>query len=353
MTQAQYTPGRILIILLGAGFLLVAIFSVIARNYSESGHVTMPQYDSAIYMQYARAIAEGHPYRFNESDPPSTGSTSHLYPLVLAVPYILGAKGDALVTAGFFLGALCYLGIIALVYLIARKLVPDLAVVAALIAGVLNGHALFACIGVTDVGLYAVVALSVISAALYRYWKLAALGLVIAVFTRPEGAVLSATFFATGLVAFLVKKDERKHALPLLIVGAVGILAVVAMLGLNYLLTGITTFHSVLSKSRGLYYPPSESLFISLNDGGKIIREFLFGLSGQGRQFYMLPVVGGLLGIIGLSVRQREDKTESLVEVAFLLACVGAVALVTQSGWQGFFWDRYFAWLLPLWLIYV
>lgn len=69
--------------------------------------------DSFIHFQYARAIAELHPFRYQASMPPSSGATSVLWPLLLAPFYAIGFKGSAILwpawTFGFVaLGALAY-----------------------------------------------------------------------------------------------------------------------------------------------------------------------------------------------------------------------------------------------------
>ncbi|AKU94009.1 hypothetical protein AKJ09_00673 [Labilithrix luteola] len=69
--------------------------------------------DAYIHFQYARAIAEGHPFRFQAGEPISTGATSFLWPAVLAVPYLFGWHGEALLWPAWVLsyvalGALAY-----------------------------------------------------------------------------------------------------------------------------------------------------------------------------------------------------------------------------------------------------
>lgn len=77
------------------------------------GHPGAALDDSYIHFQYARAIAEGHPFRFQAGEPISTGATSFLWPALLAVPYALGLRGDAIMWAAWTLsfaalGALAY-----------------------------------------------------------------------------------------------------------------------------------------------------------------------------------------------------------------------------------------------------
>jgi hypothetical protein len=63
---------------------------------SRVGHAAATLDDSYIHFQYARAIAEGHPLRFESGEPPSSGATSMLWPAILAPFWALGAKGDAI-----------------------------------------------------------------------------------------------------------------------------------------------------------------------------------------------------------------------------------------------------------------
>ena len=65
----------------------------IAAVYARVGHAGAALDDSFIHFQYARAIAEGHPFRFEAGEPRTMGATSALWPLLLAPFYLLGCKG--------------------------------------------------------------------------------------------------------------------------------------------------------------------------------------------------------------------------------------------------------------------
>src|SRR5258708_4068402 len=69
-----------------------AIGGVLARV----GHPGAALDDAYIHFQYARAIAEGHPLRFEPGAPVTSGCTSMLWPIVLASFWGLGAGGYAL-----------------------------------------------------------------------------------------------------------------------------------------------------------------------------------------------------------------------------------------------------------------
>jgi hypothetical protein len=60
------------------------------------GHAGAALDDAYIHFQYARAIAEGHPLRFEAGEPRTSGSTSLLWPLVLAPFWALGARDEGI-----------------------------------------------------------------------------------------------------------------------------------------------------------------------------------------------------------------------------------------------------------------
>ena len=58
--------------------------AAIARVLAKVGHPGATLDDAYIHFQYARAIAEGHPLRYQAGAPPTSGATSFLWPLLLA-----------------------------------------------------------------------------------------------------------------------------------------------------------------------------------------------------------------------------------------------------------------------------
>jgi hypothetical protein len=67
------------------------------------GHPAAALDDAYIHFQYARAFAEGHPFRYQAGEPISTGATSLLWPLLLAPFHALGFRGDALLWPAWLL----------------------------------------------------------------------------------------------------------------------------------------------------------------------------------------------------------------------------------------------------------
>jgi hypothetical protein len=68
----------------------------IAAILEKVGHPAATLDDAYIHFQYARAIAEGHPLRFQASAPLSSGATSMLWPAILAPFWALGARDEAI-----------------------------------------------------------------------------------------------------------------------------------------------------------------------------------------------------------------------------------------------------------------
>jgi len=79
------------------------------RNYlATEGEVTPPLDDTLIYFQYARTFVEGDPFAWIPEGGYSTGATSYLYLVFLALAYALGLQGAWLYTAAWSFGLLCF-----------------------------------------------------------------------------------------------------------------------------------------------------------------------------------------------------------------------------------------------------
>lgn len=81
-------------------------FVVIRESLSRSGRPAVPLDDAYIHFQYARAIAELHPFRYTSGATPTPGATSLLWPALLAPFYALGLHREHLIWAAWALGFL-------------------------------------------------------------------------------------------------------------------------------------------------------------------------------------------------------------------------------------------------------
>ncbi|MEI8259069.1 MAG: hypothetical protein WCJ30_25655 [Deltaproteobacteria bacterium] len=88
--------------------LLASVFVGLALAWTRhaAGGPGAPLDDTCIHLQYARSIAEGHAFRYAAPDEPrSSGATSLLYVLFLAIPSALGLRGFGAVTFAQAIGA--------------------------------------------------------------------------------------------------------------------------------------------------------------------------------------------------------------------------------------------------------
>ena len=105
--------------------LVVLVYLSLSLSIS-ADPLLMPLDDTYIHFQYARQMAHGHPLVYHDGDPATSGGTSLIYPLLLALGELSGFDGWALAYWALALGALFFFGSAWLVYLIARDnpLVP-------------------------------------------------------------------------------------------------------------------------------------------------------------------------------------------------------------------------------------
>lgn len=79
-------------------------WSVIHAVREKVGYAAPTLDDAYIHFQYARAIAEGHPLRYQPGVVRSSGATSLLWPLMLAPFWLLGLKGTSITWAAWLFG---------------------------------------------------------------------------------------------------------------------------------------------------------------------------------------------------------------------------------------------------------
>ena len=106
---------------------LVLATALLARSaihavYAKVGHPGPSLDDAYIHFQYARAIAEGHPLRFQAGEPISTGATSFAWPAILALPYALGLRGESILWAAWIVSFVALGGLAYETYAITRPL---------------------------------------------------------------------------------------------------------------------------------------------------------------------------------------------------------------------------------------
>jgi len=104
---------------------MVLAWLSISAIYEKLGHPGAALDDSFIHFQYARAIAEGHPFRYEPGEPATMGATSALWPLMLAPFYALGCTGLSILWPAWILSFVA-LGLLAReTYLLTRPLAGE------------------------------------------------------------------------------------------------------------------------------------------------------------------------------------------------------------------------------------
>jgi hypothetical protein len=277
--------------------------------------------DAAVYLPYARNAADGHPFQFNVGEF-SSGSTSPLWSLVLAVPYAfgLGLAGAKAISAAF-----AALGL-AVTVVAARQLTRSWT--ASAVAGLfVLGTMVFYAASLYESGLVVVLgALALIAGErALRMWdadgtikaaSLAPLGLVWAALplVRPDSMILIGAQ-AVSMVAF-ARVNRRRVSIAVLITLAVA--AIPAALYFGYSLADLGTF-STSSQGR------SEAL----REFGRQWIGPLY-LSGDAvRELFGRPWVFGLVpASIGTVLFARAKHTRWLAAYG-VLALLGYLALLS------------------------
>lgn len=338
--------------------LLIASFFYLLTTTAGDGTPVIAEPDALLYYHYARNIADGNPYIFSPGDAPSTGSTTHLFPYILAVPYLLGITGNSIVLISYLLNCGFYLATIWLVWLIARKMAPN-ALWLIMLMTVLSGHLASASLRQTDIGFFTMLAMAMFTCLIYERWKLSFLLAFLCAITRPEGFVFAVAFVVCGAASMVFNPKyadapgTQKQGRYFLGYGVVAALAFFATLLVNHALTGHLQFMSVANKGYFKVYPLSGALLRTMSDALTLLKGFFLGLSDSGRQFFVLPFIGGALGLFGILAYPRKSKIIRLCECWLALGAGASILLIANSQWQGVSNDRYLGWITPLWIVYI
>ena len=342
---------RTLLMLAGCvGLIQAACYYLAGATVRCDGTMAIAQPDTLLYCQAARRIAEGFPFSYSAGTAVSTGTTSVLYPFVLAVPYVLGAKGDALIAAGFVLNAAFYLvfllGWVALACRVFGERPLARAASAALVVSF--GPFAYCALAQSDIGLWMAVSAWLAYGLCANRRSLYVPLLLLAPWVRPEGMVVVAAYCACCAVSSI----RRRAVCSGLAISAAAALSVAGVFALNYALTGSCQFSSVSHKGHFFTYSFASAVYVSAIDAMRIAKAYLLGLPQNApRDFFMLPLVGAAFMWIG--VFSRRWRNLSWREVAWYLAVAGSFATVATSGWQNTNLDRYLVWTMPVMLLYM
>lgn len=324
---------------------LLTLLGIVTASYlvtalsTADGRAVAPLDDAYITFQYARQIARGHPYQYNDGDPPTTGMTSPLFGFLLAGMYLVGFTGERLVAGAVGVGVV-WLGAVAW---LTRRFTLALSgegdggrfwPLAAVALVVLAGPMQWGCFNGMETGLFTVFSLAALEAFLGKRMGVCAVWLGLAGLTRPEGLVLAGLAWAVSLVEDLVRCHavQWKRLLPL----SAGVLVGFVPLAVNWALTGTTMAAGLQAKFWWTNVPryPEEIALSILRSYGRVIALFLGGKPLL-RPFVPpgLLLVSGL-GWVALGLRRRWSAL-ALTVLWFFAGTISSANLITATWHAG------------------
>lgn len=341
-------PGGPVLALLGAAVAMAFVgFMLMATD----GHFVPQVVDLYVVAQYARAMAEGHPFQYNPGEGASTGATSLLHTVLLAVAHAVGMRGEGLVVFAILTGIGFYIGSI----LLARR-------IGALLAGKREGLLAGALVGLggpvvwgfvygSDIGLFMLLSLWLMER-LLKGWNgaslkgIAASGVLLSL-ARPEGLPIGLLLGAALSLGPARGRRGGARILPWL-PAAAGL----AVVGLYRWLTGFWLGTSVADKSLVANYGLADSVALVAEYGQDVLRGLLLGFYpsqapvgfARGWAPYYFPPLA-LLAILAVLVRPPESlRTPLRVWVAIVAVLF---VLVSPNVFMGVHFNRYLMWAFP------
>ena len=360
MLRAFMNRRTLLLLVLSIGLLQMAGHYLAGALVRSDGGMAIPQTDTLLYCQAARRIVEGCPLSFSVGTAASTGTTSHMYPFVLAVPYLIGFRGDSLIRAGFLLNGIFYLVfLLSWGFVIDRRLSHPFSRLVAAIMVTCLGQTAYSAFAQSDIGMW--LAISGVLAAGFASENRLVYGLVLvaAPWVRPEGMVCAIAFAMVAVALLILCRKcpesiwcrEQDFSRVDIAIAVAALVSSVGVFAVNLALTGNVQFSSLAHKGYFKTLPFANAVFATCVDMLKISKGLLLGIpDGAPRDFYGVPVLGAAL--MWFAVFSRDWRRTHWREAVWLLAFAGGILTVAQSGWQNTNVDRYIGWMLPTVLLF-
>ena len=343
---------RLLLAALAAAVALLFLTSLLAAT---QGHFVPQVSDLYLVCQYARAMAEGHPFRYNPGEPPSTGATSLLHTALLAAAHALGFRGEGLVAFAVLSGA---------AFLIAAVLAARRAGTAlggareGLLAGclvALGGPVVWGFLYGADVALAMLLALVVFDRLLAE-WNTTSIATgaaaaTLLALTRPEALLVSVALGAAWSAGPARGLRGPRRALAWL--PAAGGLAVAA---LYKALTGSFVGTSVTDKSLLANYTLADSVALVAEYLVDVLRGLLLGFYpsqalvgfSKGWAALFFPPLGLLFVLLAIAL--PPERLRAPVRLWGATVAVAWLA-VAPNTFMGVHFSRYLLWAVPSLLV--
>jgi 4-amino-4-deoxy-L-arabinose transferase-like glycosyltransferase len=333
------------LILLG---LVVATCFVSLMLWTTEGHFVAQVSDLYLIAQYAQAMADGHPFRYNPGEAPTTGATSMLHTALLAIAHAAGARREGLIAFAILVGAGLYLASVPLAARIGTHLAGrrEGLLAGALVA--LSGPVVWGYLYGSDIALFLCLALWLLERWLAFASGGSPRGLCLAgtllALARPEGLPIA---LALALAGLWRTPAARRQQLWLLLPVAAGL----GMLALQRAITGSWLATSVAEKSLLPNYGPVEALALASRYGVDVARGLLLGLYppdatigfARGEAAFFFPPLA--LALVLLAVVPQGPLAWAARAWLGLVAVV--FALTGPNVFMGVHFNRYLMWAFP------
>lgn len=332
--------------LIWALFILIAfgiftIFLLTSINAGQ-GNLLMPLDDVYIHFQYARQMATGHPYQYNNIDPPTSGATSFIYPYILAFGYLIGFRGLWLGLWAMLIGAIALIAAMWAVYHLCKAFeVPQYLSLLTAVFFALTGSIAWHFMSGMETSIMIALTLWTFLLVIEKRFRSFMLIATLLSFIRPEGGVLA--IIASGTMFLRLWHDygaQEKHSgkrIQLLLL-IIPILAIGVQPFVNLLITGTTVATGNQAKSILATIPQDWGLVISriVDNFLRMWWEFVTGYDAlEGRGWY-LPLSTGLLGLLAIPMLlfKKNYRLIGLMLLGWLLAMTAAISTLDTAFWH-------------------
>jgi len=317
--------------------------------WTTEGHFVAQVSDLYVIAQYAQAMAEGHPFRYNPGEAPTTGATSLLHTSVLALAHAAGARGEGLVAFAILLGTVLYIASLPLAARVGERLAgPREGRLAGLLLA-LSGPVVWAYLYGSDIALFLFLALLLLERWLAFFAGGSARGVALAgallALARPEGLLIAVGLAVASRWRAPAARDDRLWlGLPV----AVGLLVI----ALQRAVTGSWLPTSVAEKSLWPNYGPVGTLAVASQYGVDVVRGLLLGLYppearigfARGEAALFFPPLALVLVLLVVA----RPQAPLVVPARLWLGIVTLVfALTGPNVFMGVHFNRYLMWAFP------
>jgi hypothetical protein len=342
-----YVPA---VLIAACAVVLASTFAAAVLHHAPE--MGLPLEDAYIYLTYAKQFGRAEPFTYFSGGGYSAGSTSVLWPMLIAPFWTLGARGHALVWVSFGLCTVLFAGTLIACYRLAREMLgafAGLAAAALTIAIAPFAWTSLAGMEVAFAALLLVLTILLLARAPHVGPPSRRLGLVLAAtsLSRPE-----ATLIVFGIVAVAVLGRLRQRDLRAAAWWAVPLVPPLLWVIANKVFAGNFFPNTGVAKSH--FYLPGFDWTYWWDTVVTQTKRMLAALWWDGTSPFIWPRLLGVLWVIGAlrvmwwAKQQSRWLVGALVVLAPLVLLLGVVA---SSGAWAFHNYRYIAAAFPLFMV--